>query len=111
MRIGVVHTVGSPCQCAESVSSGLRTLGHAVIIVDSNAIELHASSLAEECDLVIDHTDTCCGRGLYRPFVRLLLESFSAHIVGSSAKSCVVSDNKALSKRILSEAGIPVPPP
>lgn len=110
MRIGVVHTVGSPCRCAESVSAGLHSLNHQVFVVDSAEIEIHAAELAQECDLVIDHTDTYCGRGLYRPVVRLLLESWGARVVGSSAKSCFVADNKAAAKKCLSEAGIPVPP-
>ncbi len=110
MKIGIVHTVGSPCQCAESVSLGLQELGHEILTTDSNAIELQASLLAHECDFIIDHTDTYLGRGLYRPFVRLLLESCMARIVGSSAKSCLIADNKAASKRVLSQAGIPTPP-
>jgi D-alanine-D-alanine ligase len=88
----------------------LRELGHEIITVDSESIEMHASALASACDLVIDHTDTYAGRGLYRAFVRLLLEGCSTRIVGSPAKSCLVADNKALSKHILSEAGVPVPP-
>jgi D-alanine-D-alanine ligase len=71
---------------------------------------MHAHALAEECDLVIDHTDTYCGRGLYRSFVRLLLENWGARIVGSPAKACFVADNKAAAKQLLADAGIPVPP-
>jgi D-alanine-D-alanine ligase len=110
MRIGVVRTVGSPCRCAESVSVGIQALGHEFLLADSGEIEILAPTLAEECDLVIDHTDTYCGRGLYRSFVRLLLENCGARIVGSPAKACFVADNKAAAKQILADAGIPVPP-
>jgi D-alanine--D-alanine ligase len=110
MRIGVVRTVGSPCRCAESVSIGLQSLNHEPYLVDSREIEIHAQELAAHCDLVIDHTDTYCGRGLYRPFVRLLLENAGARVVGSSAQACFTADNKAAAKALLAEAGIPVPP-
>jgi D-alanine--D-alanine ligase len=110
MRIGVVRTVGSPCRCAESVSVGLQALGHEFLLTDSGEIEIHAPALAEECDLIIDHTDTYCGRGLYRAFVRLLLENCCAKVVGAPAHACFVADNKAAAKQILADAGIPVPP-
>jgi D-alanine-D-alanine ligase-like ATP-grasp enzyme/methylase of polypeptide subunit release factors len=110
MRIGVVRTVGSPCRCAESVVEGLRALNHEYLLVDSEEIELHASELAEKCELVIDHTDTYRGRGLYRSFVRLLLENCGARVVGASAKAGFVADNKAAAKERLAEAAIPVPP-
>ena len=61
-------------------------------------------------DLVIDHTDTYKGRGLFRPLVRLLLEVHGARIVGSEAKSCFLADDKIAAKSRLAEAGIPVPP-
>jgi D-alanine-D-alanine ligase len=110
MRVGVVHTVGSPCRCAEAVSVGLLALNHDPFLVDSADIEAKAPALAGECDLVIDHTDTYCGRGLYRPLVRLLLENWGARIVGSSAKACFIADNKDAAKKCLADAGIPVPP-
>jgi D-alanine-D-alanine ligase-like ATP-grasp enzyme/methylase of polypeptide subunit release factors len=110
MRIGIVRTASSPCRCAESVSAGLEALGHEILLVDSEEIELQASSLAGECDLVIDHTDTFRGRGLYRPLVRVLLEDHGARIVGSDARACFLADNKAAAKARLAEAGIPVPP-
>jgi len=110
MRIGIVHTAGSPCRCAESVTEGLLALNHEPVTVDSEEIELHASRLAEECDLVIDHTDTYLGRGLCRPLVRVLLEHAGARIAGSPAIVCFLADNKAASKKRLAESGIPVPP-
>ena len=61
MRVGIVRTVHSPCQCAQSVAEGLNSLGHELILADSEEIELRASELARECDLVIDHTDTFQG--------------------------------------------------
>src|SRR5690606_2857064 len=99
MRIGIVHTAGSPCRCAESVTEGLLALNHEPVTVDSEEIELHASRLAEECDLVIDHTDTYLGRGLCRPLVRVLLEHAGARIAGSPAIVCFLADNKAASKK------------
>jgi len=110
MLIGIVRTAASPCRCAESVSKGLETLGHSSLVVDSEEIELHALTLAEECALVIDHTDTFRGRGFYRPLVRVLLEDSGARVVGSDAKACFLADNKAAAKARLAEAGIPVPP-
>lgn len=110
MRIGIVRTASSPCRCAESVSKGLEALGHEYLLVDSEEIELQASSLAGEFDLVIDHTDTFRGRGLYRPVVRVLLEDHGARVVGSDARACFLADNKAAAKARLAEAGIPVPP-
>ena len=55
MRVGIVRTADSPCRCAESVSRGLQSVGHEYLIVDSEEVELKASRLAAECDLVIDH--------------------------------------------------------
>ena len=110
MRIGVVRTVGSPCRCAESVICGLEALGHEALLADSAEIEAQALALAESCDLVLDHTDTFHGRGLFRPLVRLLLENCGARVVGSDARACFLADNKAAAKTRLAEAGIPVPP-
>ncbi|OPY71933.1 MAG: hypothetical protein A4E62_01065 [Syntrophorhabdus sp. PtaU1.Bin002] len=45
MRIGVIHTAGSPCGCAEAVSVGLKARGHEMEVVDSEEIELHAEGL------------------------------------------------------------------
>ncbi len=82
MRIGIIRTAGSPCRCAEAVSKVLDSLGHHYLIADSEEMELRASEIAHDCDLVIDHTDTFRGRGLFRPLVRLLLENHGARIVG-----------------------------
>jgi D-alanine-D-alanine ligase-like ATP-grasp enzyme/SAM-dependent methyltransferase len=110
MRIAVVHTVGSPCGCAEAVATGLRTLGHEIFFVNSEEIELMAGEISRTCDLVIDHTDTFRGSGFLRPFVRLLLEGYGARIVGSNASACFLADDKMAAKTFLSNAGIPVPP-
>ncbi len=110
MRIGVVHTTGSPCECAKAAVSGLRALGHEALVADSEDIPRLAGEIADTCDLVIDHTDTFRGSGLLRPLVRLLLESEGARIVGSDAGACFRADNKAAAKDCLSAAGIPVPP-
>ena len=110
MRIGVVHTIGSPCGCAEAVSHGLKALGHAVTIASSEEIEFRASELAEDCDLVIDHTDTFRGRGLFRALVRLMLEGHGARLVGSGARACFTADDKIASKACLASAGIITPP-
>ena len=110
MRIGVVHTIGSPCGCAEAVSTGLKALGHAVTIASSEEIEFRASELAADCDLVIDHTDTFRGRGLFRALVRLMLEGHGARLVGSGAQACFTADDKIASKACLASAGIITPP-
>jgi D-alanine-D-alanine ligase len=110
MRIGVIRTAASPCRCGEAVSEGLKTLGHEPLLVDSEEIELRVPELAHECDLVIDHTDTLRGRGLYRFVVRSLLEAHGARIVGSDAKACLLADNKVAAKERLSGAGISVAP-
>ncbi|MEI8173162.1 MAG: 50S ribosomal protein L11 methyltransferase [Deltaproteobacteria bacterium] len=110
MRIAVVHTVGSPCGCAEAVASGLHALGHEIFFADSEEIELMAGEISKTCDLVIDHTDTFRGSGVLRPFVRLLLEGYGARIVGSDARACFLADNKIAAKTCLANAGIPVPP-
>jgi D-alanine-D-alanine ligase len=110
MRIGVIRTVASPCRCGEAVSEGLRALGHEPLLVDSEEIELRLSELAHACDLVIDHTDTLRGRGLYRFVVRSLLETHGVRVVGSDAGACLLSDDKVAAKACLSGAGIPVPP-
>ena len=110
MHIGVVHTIDSPCGCAEAVSVGLKTLGHEVTIANSDEIEFKASDLARDCDLVIDHTDTFRGRGLYRAFVRLMLEGHGARLVGSGAHACFAADDKIVSKACFAKAGISTPP-
>ncbi|MGD9578754.1 MAG: 50S ribosomal protein L11 methyltransferase [Syntrophorhabdus sp.] len=110
MHIGVVHTDGSPCGCAEAVAVGLKALGHDAIIVNSEEIEFTAAELAGKCDLVIDHTDTFRGRGLFRAFVRLMLEGHGARLVGSGAQACFTADDKIASKSCLDRAGIVTPP-
>ncbi len=110
MRVAVVHTAGSPCRCAEAVAGGLRALGHEIRFVDSEAIEAAVRDIAQWCDLVFDHTDTYRGSGLMRPFVRLLLESHGARIVGSGAGACMLADNKIAARTRLADAGLPVPP-
>lgn len=110
MRIGIIHTVGSPCRCAEAAAGGLQILGHETVLVDSEEIESFAFDFARDCDLVIDHTDTFKGRGLFRAFVRQFLESAGAKIVGSSAEACLLADNKIAAKRRLADFGLPVPP-
>lgn len=110
MNIGVVHTAGSPCGCAEAVAVGLEALGHDAIIVNSEEIEFRAAELARKCDLVIDHTDTFRGRGLFRAFVRLMLEGNGARLVGSGAQACFTADDKIASKSCLDRAGIITPP-
>jgi D-alanine-D-alanine ligase len=110
MRIGVVHTIGSPCGCAEAVSVGLKALGHKIILADSEEIEFRAPELARDCDLVIDHSDTFRGRGLFRTFVRLVLEGHGARLVGSGAQACFTADDKIASKACLAKAGITTPP-
>ena len=110
MRIGIVRTVGSPCQCAPSVIRGLEALGHGFVLADSEEIEFRAHGLARECDLVIDHTDTFRGRGLFRPLVRLLLETEGARVVGPDSRACFLADDKVAAKARLAEAGILTPP-
>ncbi len=110
MLIGVIRTVGSPCRCGEAVSKGLEDLGHKPLLVNSEEIEFHVSELAQKCDLVIDHTDTFRGRGLFRSVVRLLLEVHGARVVGSQAKACFLTDDKVAAKACLAGAGIPTPP-
>ncbi len=110
MRIGIVHTVGSPCRCAEAVAEGLRVLGHEALLADSEEIESRAFELAAGTDLVIDHTDTFRGSGLYRPLTRLLLEAQGARIVGAGSMALALADDKAATKARLAEAGIPTPP-
>ena len=110
MRIAIIRTVGSPCRCAEAVAKGLDSLGHDYLLADSEEIELRASEIAHQCDLVIDHTDTFQGRGFFRPLVRHLLEIRGARIVGSDAKACFLSDDKIATKAKLAEAGISTPP-
>jgi len=110
MRIGIVHTKSSPCRCAQTISQGLETLGHEPVLVDSEEIDLQAPEISRHCDLIIDHTDTFHGRGLFRSLVRQRLESCGARIVGSDSKACFLADDKAAAKAHLAQAGIPVPP-
>ena len=110
MDIGVIHTVGSPCRCAEAIEKGLNTLGHRVFTADSEEIVFLAPELAQRCSLVIDHTDTFLGHGYTRFAVRSILESYGAMIVGTCSMSCQIADNKVLAKSYLGSVGIPVPP-
>ncbi|MDD5244945.1 MAG: 50S ribosomal protein L11 methyltransferase [Syntrophorhabdaceae bacterium] len=110
MRIAIIHTVGSPCHCAEYIAGGLKTLGHEPVIINADGIEVRAREISRTCDLVIDHTDTFRGRGLFRSYVRLVLETHGARLAGSDAKTCLLADHKALAKTYLSRSGIPTPP-
>lgn len=109
MRVGVIHTVGSPCRCAEAACEGLLALGHEPLVVDSEEIELRADELAERCDFVIDHTDTFRGEGLLRPIVRLVLELRGARVVGSDAQACFIADDKRAAKERFRRADVPTP--
>jgi len=110
MRVGIVRTLGSVCRCAESIAQGIASLGHEALIINSEEIEIQAEELVRQCDLIIDHTDTFKGRGLLRAFVRLLLESRGARMVGSEARTSFLADDKIATKARLSAAGIPTPP-
>ena len=72
MRIGIVRTVASPCQCAQSVVKGPEALVHEYVLADSEEIEIRALEPNRVYDLVTDQTDTYGGLGLFRPLVRLL---------------------------------------
>jgi len=110
MRVGIIHTAGSPCRCAEAMVRGLSSLGHEYLLVDSEEIELRIEDLALRCDLVIDHTDTYRGRGRFRSLVRSILEAYGIAFVGSDARACALADDKAAAKTRLGAAGIPTPP-
>jgi len=110
MKVGIVHTVGSPCRCAEAAALGLKALGHEAVLADSEEIESLAFEISRDCDVIIDHTDTYKGRGLFRAFVRQVLESVGAKIVGSSAEACFLADHKIAAKSRLAAFGLPVPP-
>ncbi|HET6489689.1 MAG TPA: 50S ribosomal protein L11 methyltransferase [Syntrophales bacterium] len=110
MRVGIIHTSGSPCRCAEALTLGLSSLGHEHLLVDSEEVELRTVELARGCDLVIDHTDTYRGSGRFRSLVRSLLESHEIAVVGSDARACALADDKAAAKTRLGAAGIPTPP-
>lgn len=110
MRVGIIHTAGSPCRCAEAIVRGLSSLGHECLLVDSEEIELRIEDLALRCDLVIDHTDTYRGRGRFRSLVRSILEAYGIAFVGSDARACALADDKAAAKTRLGAAGIPTPP-
>src|SRR5512137_931862 len=110
MRVGIIHTAGSPCRCAEALTRGLSALGHDFLLVDSEEIEFRLPDLAHGCDLVIDHTDTYRGRGRFRSLVRSHLEAHGIVVVGSDAQACTLADDKAAAKSRLGAAGIPTPP-
>ena len=110
MRVGIIHTAGSPCRCAEAIVRGLSSLGHEYLLLDSEEVELRMAELVLRCDLVIDHTDTYRGRGRFRSLVRSLLESHGIAVVGSDARACALADDKAAAKTRLGAAGIPTPP-
>jgi D-alanine-D-alanine ligase len=110
MRVGIIHTASSPCQCAEALTRGLSSLGHDFLLVDSEEVEFRLADLALGCDLVIDHTDTYRGRGRFRSLVRSHLEAHGIAVVGSDAQACALADDKAAAKTCLGAAGIPTPP-
>ena len=110
MRVGIIHTAGSPCQCAEALTRGLSALGHEYLLVNSEEVEFRLPDLAHSCDLVIDHTDTYRGRGRFRSLVRSHLEAHGIAVVGSDAQACALADDKAAAKSRLGAAGIPTPP-
>ena len=110
MRVGIIHTAGSPCRCAEALTRGLSALGHEYLLVNSEEVEFRLPDLAHSCDLVIDHTDTYRGRGRFRSLVRSHLEAHEIVVVGSDAQACALADDKAAAKSRLGAAGIPTPP-
>jgi D-alanine-D-alanine ligase-like ATP-grasp enzyme len=75
---------------------------------DSDEILVWADELAT-FDAVIDQTDRYRGEGFLRPLVRQVLEDRGARCVGSRATALWRADDKFATKRILRQAGIPVP--
>jgi len=110
MRVGIIHTRGSACQCGESIRRGLAALGHESLLVNSGDVELHVLEMARVCDIVFDHTDTYRGRGRFRSLVRSLLEAHGLPVAGPDARACALADDKAAAKMRLAASGIPVPP-
>ena len=110
MNVGIIHTVGSPCRCAEAIEKGLNALGHEVAVANSEEIIFQAPELARSCDLIVDHSDTFLGRGYLRFVVRSMLESYGAGVVGTGSKACQLADDKIAAKTRLGKAGIPTPP-
>ncbi|MCX5817300.1 MAG: 50S ribosomal protein L11 methyltransferase [Proteobacteria bacterium] len=108
--VGIIHTAGSPCRCAEAIEGGLNALGHEVMVANSEEIIFQALELARSCDLIVDHSDTFLGRGYVRFVVRSILETRGARIVGSGSRACRLADNKIAAKTRLGKAGIPTPP-
>ncbi len=108
MRIGIVHTVASPCRCHETLVRALGALGHATVLADSEEVPFRAAELAG-LDLVFDQTDTFSGKGVLRPVVRQLLEARGARCVGSDARACFLADDKVATKRVLERASVPTP--
>jgi D-alanine-D-alanine ligase len=110
MNVGIIHTVGSQCRCADAIAEGLRSLGHRPFIYDSESIELMVGEIADTCSLVIDHSDTYLGKGSLRAMVRLLMEAHGVKLIGSDSRACFLCDDKAAARAKLIDAGIPVPP-
>lgn len=109
MRVVVVHTGTSPCECAGALRRSLESLGHEAVLVDSEAV-LASRGLLTGADLVVDHSDTFRGRGELRSHVRALVETAGGRLVGTGAMAALRADDKASAKAALAGAGVGVPP-
>ncbi|MBI2192343.1 MAG: hypothetical protein HYU36_10195 [Planctomycetes bacterium] len=108
MRIGVVHTLDSPCVCHRFILSAMSDLGHDTFEVASEEIALHLDGLAA-CHAVFEHADTYLLRTSMRSYPRLLMESHGVQLVGASARACALADDKIRTKRLFQGLGLPTP--
>jgi len=108
LKIGIVHTAGSPCRCHIALRGAVRALGHVAVVVENERLNASREALVAS-DLVFEHSDTYCGRYSLQRCVRGRLEFWGCRLAGARAADSACSDNKILTHQILGIAGIPMP--
>jgi D-alanine-D-alanine ligase len=97
---------------AESVSEGLRLLGHEPVIlpVSLNLEETVRAMKALRPAMAFNLVETLAGRGSLIHVVPALLDSLKIPYTGAGTGAMLLTSNKVFAKRRLESAGLPTPP-
>lgn len=95
----------------DAVRTSLHQLG---FIAQEYAVSLNLQSLAEKIqsfnpDVIFNMIESIAGKGHLIGLAPLLYENLGLKVTGSAAMPLMLSSNKLLGKRVLTEAGLPTP--
>lgn len=107
IRVAVIHSPRSPCECHLTVHAAGERFGFEVSQVADDALD--GDLLAElRPAVVVDTTESYRGVTEWRWWPRAVAERLGLPVVGSPARIVRLCDNKALARQVLIEAGVAV---